>query len=282
MRSTIYRGKDLPFGLGSPFLLWDKQVFKGKHMNSSNDHAGKSQYGTRPRRRHVLGCLVIVTLILTYYSQKEGLSQIVEHQDLQDNQEIAKLNFKYGQETWKLYLNSSKELTVAYASRSSKGVFLLSPNKGFPKEITRVVAASAESVSINRAYVGLSVESISEDKTTLEYRMILGEYDLAPEQTNSKLRWICSRVLIRQPIDTPFTNMSIALPGGDSLFATYQLLERSRVNDSDKVQTHTFINHCPIVGDGITRHYFCDQMKLEKNSLSPALARAPAIIIVEK
>lgn len=139
------------------------------------------------------------------------------------------------------------------------------------RKITRIVATSVETNIWTHTrmgecmYIGLGVESLSENGKHLEYRMMIalgwsaGEEGLAG-RIQSAFR--LSPLLITRPLDQPFDAMAVGLLGGDSLMLTLQDVKRKGDTLDDSIETHTFVDHCPSPQGVVLRHYVSNGAKV--------------------
>ncbi len=127
------------------------------------------------------------------------------------------------------------------------------------RKVRRISLLNSEYKQDSRSYcyLGIAIESVSQDGKLLEYRM--GQCRI-PEST-----WAVSDVLLTRPINSPIHSIGIGLPGGDSLMMTLQTLQRNGGSPPDNIETHTFVNHCPSPGPifgKVTQHYSSKALEL--------------------
>lgn len=125
--------------------------------------------------------------------------------------------------------------------------------QGKVKNVSRIVAASGE--GFGNTFMALGVECVSDDGKRLEYRMISGNCH------GNKPFWTPSIILAERPIDDAFILMGIATAGGDSVMLTLQSMKRDYTGKSDHIETHTFLDHCPVPNSLVTQHYHEPRMK---------------------
>ncbi len=95
------------------------------------------------------------------------------------------------------------------------------------------------------AMLGLGVASRSADGQRVEYRMLFARN----ANEHSPAAWIHSDPLITADAQDPFDLMAVSLSHGDSLMLTLQRL--ARVGNGGTIDTHTFVNHCPVAANGV-------------------------------
>lgn len=124
--------------------------------------------------------------------------------------------------------------------------------------ITRLAVAAERRGDV--MLTGLAVEYHATGGQEFLYRMLAGHTDQSYViRTDS---WASSGVLIRRTKAKRFDVMCVARVDGDSMLLTLQHLTRR--GNGDLLETHTFINHCPLpvspkqrMLETLTRHVEC-------------------------
>ncbi len=138
------------------------------------------------------------------------------------------------------------------------------------RQIVRLVATSSQARASGtkgsfRGFIGLGIESLSEDGMLLEYRMAFcRNWRVVLQGESPSAGFDCSALLITRAVDRPFDVIGVGLPGGDSLILTLQDLTRKGDSPPDQIETHTFVDHCPSPLVSVVQHYVATSMALQR------------------
>jgi hypothetical protein len=115
----------------------------------------------------------------------------------------------------------------------------------FDGELDQIIGINA-AVS-NGAHVVIAVASLDDVRSRVSYRMLFGRRLVyKTDQRVEDVGWSLSDTLIETAADYPFNLMAAGGIGGDSVFVTLQRYVRGPPYENDRVETHTFSNHCPM------------------------------------
>lgn len=120
------------------------------------------------------------------------------------------------------------------------------------KKVRRIFAVARDT------YVALAVERGIPGSMSFDYVMIFGRRG---EKDNTTINWCISRPLFTTTYEKRCNVMNIALPEGDTILMTLQRLTRRSNGDVEDIESHAFVNICPMpdqegfMTESITNHY---------------------------
>lgn len=125
---------------------------------------------------------------------------------------------------------------------------------GAPREFTlsfdgaigQVIAVCASTLERDeQLFITVGVAGVQPGSDQIEYRLLQGRKREGIEEEKG---WIYTLPLMTRPLDHPHSLMSVSQLGGDSLMMTVQTVERISGGSENRIETHTFLSHCPIPG----------------------------------
>jgi hypothetical protein len=97
----------------------------------------------------------------------------------------------------------------------------------------------------------LGISHLEPDGNSISYRLIVHR-TWKGEPTDE--RWWISAPLVTRPLEHAFDGMSILFPGGDSVaFGLHELVRGG--GEYDRIESHFFVDHCPMGHYGGLYHY---------------------------
>ncbi len=179
---------------------------------------------------------VILLLLAACASANDTDAQSHEQARLKNAEPVKVITLRFGKELWRF--SPAADGVGVDVAVEAEGQPTTEMKLGVDPPIGEVVdfVATAKELSKEWRIIGVGVAATRTGSNEVSYWMF--------EHISG--RWAGCGPLVSRPLNDPFDMMAIGLPGGDSLMLSLQDLTRPDTPpDTDRVESHLFVNHCP-------------------------------------
>ncbi len=223
-------------------------------------------------------CLIMLSIVLSAAGATDGPpdAQSSAAKDQDSAQPAKVITLRIGKEFWR-FAPAADGIGINVAVET-QGEQTIEMKLGIDPPIGEVVdlVAAGQELEMAGAFIVLGVAAMQPHGKEIRYFMFTGGTNGLPHNPQA---WYNSGSLITRPGNRPFEMMAVGQPGGDSVMLSLQDLTR-QPGDTDSVEHHLFVNHCPIPGfpkTALYHHEITDTYKVkylpaeqvQKGSLNP-------------